>query len=176
MVYYKKDQYEEFREYLDCYRTTRFHFRLQKKVRAFYLVQPNDFCHLCEAAIDRFQDAILSGYVNTERVSRFREREDLQDKLETVVRIDVRYKDFIEKLAFALRVSQAEVLRMALEWWMEVVLEARNEEVSVPARKKWHHSMSLPHMDTLTFSFWKFGRELYWRYLTLSEDDLPSSW
>jgi hypothetical protein len=157
----------EFREFFRGYKTVRFHFRLQKGVAAFYRDRKklgNYFSGLCSAATERFQTALSQGLINTSRTSRFREREDVGDKIECVANLEVQAKDIIEKLAFTLRLSQAEVLRMAMEWWMETMLLRNKREVSIPARWKWHHRSRAPHMDTLTFSFYSFGRELIWRF------------
>jgi hypothetical protein len=157
----------EFREFFRGYQTVRFHFRLQKGVAAFYRdrkARGNCFSGLCSAASYRFNRALSQGLINTARTSRFREREDMGDKIECIANLEVEAKDFIEKMAFTLRLSQAEALRMAMEWWMETMLLRNKREVSIPARWKWHHRSRTPHMETLSFSFYSFGRELIWRF------------
>jgi hypothetical protein len=157
----------EFREFFRGYKTVRFHFRLQKSVAAFYRdreAHGKYFSGMCSAASYRFNRALSQGLINTARTSRFREREDVGDKIECIAHLEVQAKDFIEKMAFALRLSQAEVLRMAMEWWMETVQLRSKREISIPARWKWHHRSRTPHMETLSFSFYTFGRELVWRF------------
>ena len=162
--------YKDLRRYLDGYQVVRFHFRLQKSVNRFYREyrdrrrRGSNFSRMCTAALERFQDAVREGCINTHRVSRFRERDDAEDKVECIARVPLEVKDFLEKLAFALRLSQAEVLRMAMEWWMETKLESGKREVCVPARRKWRHRVPAPHMDSLCFSFYRFGRDLIWRF------------
>ncbi|MDR2734146.1 MAG: hypothetical protein LBC99_05800 [Spirochaetota bacterium] len=158
---------KEFREYLCGYKTVRFHFRLQKEVAAYFRDRKrngNYFSGMCSAAVDRFQIALSQGFINLKRTSRFREREDRADKIECIANLETVAKDLVEKLAFTLRLSQAEVLRMAMEWWMETVLLRKRREISIPARWKWHHRSRTPRVETLTFSFWSFGRELIWRF------------
>jgi len=163
----EKETPPEFRRFMRECPTVRFHFRLQKSVAAFYrdrAARRKKFSGLCSAAVDRFQKALRLGAINTARTSRFREREDMGDKVECIANLEVQAKDIIEKLAFALKLSQAEVLRSAMEWWMETVLLRSKREVSTPALWKWHHRSRTPGMDTLTFCFYEFGRELVWRF------------
>jgi len=157
-------RYENAGRYPDGYYAARFHFRLQTAVLNYYRTLPNSFSNLCNAAIERFYFATKEGRINTKRISRFLGRDDMRDKVECIVRIELGSKDFIEKLAIALRVSQAEVLRMALEWWMEAVCENKNRAVNIPALRKWHHRVNRPHLDSLNFSFWKYGCEVIWKY------------
>jgi len=157
----------EFQQFLCGFQTVRFHFRLQKGVAAFFRDRKKwrkTFSEMCSSASYKFNRALSQGLINTTRVSRFREREDLGDKIECVANLEYEAKDFIEKMAFALKLSQAEVMRCAMEWWMETVLLRSKREVSTPARWKWHHRSRAPHMDSLSFSFYEFGRELIWRF------------
>jgi hypothetical protein len=158
---------KEFHKFLYGYQTVRFHFRLQKEVAAFYRDRKNrrkNFSALCSSAAYMFSAAVSQGLVDMRRASRFRGRADKSDKVECIARLEVEQKDFIEKLGFALGLSQAEALRSAMEWFMETVLLRGRREVSVPARWKWHHRPRTPRMESLFFSFWSFGRELVWRF------------
>jgi hypothetical protein len=158
-------EFEEF--FWRDYNTVRFHFRLQKKVAAHYRKDPYrafSFSYRCSAAVYNFKKAIEQNHINLARTSRFREREDVDDKIECIALIEVQAKDFLEKLAFTLRLSQAEVLRMAMEWFMETIALCNRREVAIPARWKWHHRSGTPHIDTLSFNFYRFGSDLIWKY------------
>lgn len=145
-------------------RRYRFHFRIQGNVHDCYRQHPLRIGKAIRFALDRFAVAARGGTIRLDRTSRFLARDDVSDKVELHVILAAGDKDLIEKLAFSLGISQAEALRMALEWYMEVVWLQSSREVCVRARRKWHHSRPVPVPETMLFSIWRHGRQLFWQF------------
>jgi hypothetical protein len=142
----------------------RFHFRLQKEATLFYRRYYRfRFSNSCHNALAGFRIAVQGGLVKLEKTSRFLGREDRADKVECSARIRPADKDLLEKLAFALRRSQAEVMRMALEWWWEAVLRAPLS-IYIAARRKWHHRRVFPEQAEVRYRYDAYGREVVWRF------------
>lgn len=127
--------------------------RLEQAVHEHYGTQPDRLSAAVRAVLQRFRLLLRSGLFRLEKRSHFRGRPDLADKVELTVRLTRADKDLLEKLAFALRLSQAEVLRMALEWGM-----AEDGE-----KEKWHHDQIELKPCTMNFSFWTPNRRLEWQ-------------
>ena len=142
----------------------RFHCRFQTEVYEYYRSRPRGISKTIRHALARFRLVVNGGLFRLERLSRFLSRTVVRDKIELRVRLTVEDKDLLEKLAFAFRLSQAEVLRMALEWYMEAVNVNARQCVYYAARRKWHHRRPNPEPFTLRYSFWDPGRLLEWRF------------
>lgn len=141
----------------------RFHSRFQRDVYRYYSRRPRGASRSIRHALLRFRLAVRGGVIKLTQLSRFLSRADVKDKVECYLRISVQDKDFLEKLAFALRLSQAEVLRMALEWFMEATGMHSPRAVFLPAFRRWHHRRPKPVPYTMRFSFWATGRLLEWQ-------------
>ena len=142
----------------------RFHCRFQRAVYACYKNHPRHISRAVRLVLLKFRKALDGGMFNLSRVSRFLAREDVTDKVELHLQLTVADKDLIEKLAFALRISQSELLRMALEWHMEAMRPQSPRCVFYAARRKWHHRRVKPRPESMAFSFWTFGRSLEWQF------------
>lgn len=105
-------------------------------------------------------------------LSRFLAREDVSDKTELCVRITVQDKDYLEKMAFAFRLSQAEVLRMALEWYMEAINPCVDQRTFDAACRKWHHDRVMHSPSTMWFSFKQSDRLLEWQFPSKTECEI----
>ena len=136
----------------------RFHCRFETAVETFFMSGSGRMSPAVRDVLERFGRCVRGGLLNLKCRSRFKGRADLKDKVERVVRLEVRDKDLLEKLAFSLRISQAEVLRMALEWFMEAVAVASPE-----GRIKWHHELPMLGPVSLRFAFSEYGRLLEWQ-------------
>jgi len=138
----------------------RFHCRLQGAVYAYYRKRPRGISRAVRRALARFRLVMGGGMFKIGKISRFLARADVEDKIELCIRLTVADKDLIEKYAFALRLSQAEVLRIVLEWFMEAISVHAPQFVFYAARRKWHHRRPNPKPITMRFSSWQPGRLL----------------
>jgi len=118
--------------------------------------------------LSRFRQAVDGGVFKLHRLSRFLSREELRDKIELRIRVTVEDKALLEKLAFSFRLSQAEVLRMALEWYMEAISVHARQIVYYCARRKWHHRRPNPKPQSLRFAILGPDRLLEWQFPTQS--------
>jgi len=141
----------------------RFHCRFEQAVFECYSRHPERISNGIREVMRKFRVVVRGGVLNLAQTSRFLSRPDTGDKVECCVRLTIADKDLVEKLAFALRLSQAEVLRMALEWHMDVVLAGEAQDVWVAVRK-WHHDQPGLNVETMRFSFWRSGRLLEWHF------------
>jgi len=141
----------------------RFHCRFESDVYDCYRRHRRHISRAIRAALRKFRTAVNGGMIDLSRMSRFLSRKDVRDKVEIAIRLTVGDKDMLEKMAFALRISQAEVLRMALEWNMEAVNIKAPRHVFYAARRKWHHKRPKLYMRTMRYSFLETGRVLEWQ-------------
>ena len=146
-----------------------FRCRLQKKENSFFSKHCMHFSKSCRKAITQFALAVQGGTLRIEERSRFITRLEKTDKVSRSVILTRDIKDWIEKIAYSERISQNEVLRMALEWWMETVNPLANGRTYRAACKKWYHDRITPRPDEFFFHFWRYAREKYDRYP--SEDE-----
>ena len=150
-------------EDLDDDRIFRFRFRCSIATHAWYSNRQFRYSLMIRRALLRFLRAVRGGMIDISCMSRFLSRDDIADKVETSARVTFWQKDILEKLAFALNSSQAEVLRMALEWYMEAVSPIAKPEQAFAARRKWHHDTPSITPKNLRFPFWEPERQLEWQ-------------
>lgn len=141
----------------------RFRFRCETSVHAWYSTRHFPYGLMIRRALLRFFRAVNGGIIDISQLSRFLRRTDLADKVESSVRLTADQKDLLEKLAFTLDSSQAEILRMALEWYMEAISPHATADVKFLARQKWHHATPSIIMNTCFFPFWRHERQLEWQ-------------
>lgn len=142
----------------------RFHCRFERAVCEFYRRRTARISRSIRHALRKFRVAAAGGMLDLSHCSRFLARADVSDKVEARILLTVADKDLLEKMAFSLRLSQAEVLRMALEWNMEAISPLASREVFFAARRKWHHEQPNYRLGTMRFSFWATGRLLEWQF------------
>jgi len=145
----------------------RFHFRLQKEANQFYRKRPLRFSKACHQALVDFRTVIQGGLLKLDKTSRFLGRDDRANKVECVARIRPEDKDLLEKLAFTLRLSQAEVMRMALEWRWEIS-EIAPLRTAIAARRKWHHRRVWLEQIEVRYRYDTFGKEVIWKFPSCS--------
>jgi len=110
----------------------------------------------CRIALMHFAKAVKGGRIRIENRSNFLARADKTKKAEQYITLSGFDKDWLEKMAFTLKASQTEILRMALEWWKAV--EGNNES----AKDHWHTDTISERPSGSRFCLWSAG------YMTLS--------
>ena len=154
-------------------RRIRFHCRFQGEVYDCYQKHSRGISKAIRHALLRFRQAVGGGMLRLDSRSRFLGRPLREDKIELHVQLTVADKDLLEKLSFALRASQAEVLRMALEWYMEATRMQSPQSVFYAARRKWHHRRPSLKPVSMWFSFWEPNRLLGWQFPL--QDDITAA-
>lgn len=147
----------------------RFRCRLQLQMNNFYSTHLLRFSKSCRWAVARFARAIMGGKIHIQERSKFLVREDKNDKVSRTVILTRDIKDWMEKFSFSEKISQNEVLRMALEWWMETVNPLAKSRTYRAACRKWHHDHIQTRLEEFFFSFWQYGRERYEKFPTMEE-------
>ena len=140
-------------------RIVRIHCRVETDVFEKCNRHTGGISKISKRALLAFRNAVNGGLFKFANRSRFYGRACREDKVELWLRIDAADKDLVEKLSFAMRISQAEVVRIALEWYLEVVMDG-----DLRAVRKWHHGHIQPRPTAMRFSFWSFGRLLEWQF------------
>ena len=145
-----------------------FRCRLQKNINTYYSKHSLRFSRSCRRALACFVKAILSGQIQIQQRSNFFSRTDKNDKVSRAVLLTKDLKDWMEKFSFSEKISQNEVLRMALEWWMETAAVPEGRRYRA-ACEKWYHDRVQTRPEEFFFSFWRYGRERYEKFPTLEE-------
>jgi hypothetical protein len=142
---------------------------MDKEMHAWYKKHPFHISRACRKAIVAFAKGIRGGRVKTEIRSRFLDRVEKADKIERSVMITGYDRAWLVKMAFMLCISQAEVLRMALEWWREVMDPVGRRYIARYARKKWHHSVIQHRATGVRFCLWAKDRMILNHFPTQQE-------
>jgi len=130
---------------------------MEPSIHAWLCSYHTGISNACHEALKQFATGIKGGTIRLDVKSRFLERSDKTQKTERVLLLSCYEKDWLQKMAFNLHTSQTEVLRMALEWWMEAKNSAGNKSVSGRARKKWHHSVITLRPFAVRYNLWGQG-------------------
>jgi len=150
-----------------------FRCRLQKSANTFYSQHWMHFSKACRRALTRFAQALKGGTLRIEERSRFLTRRDLSDKVTRSVILTQDIKDWMEKISYSERISQNEVLRMALEWWMEAANPLASGRSFRAACRKWYHDRIISRPEEFFFHFWQYARIKYDQY-PLEEETLSA--
>ena len=134
----------------------RFRCRMQKQSYVYASSQTDKISKTCRKILLHFALAIKNGIINLQTRSQFRSRPNHADKHECVLVLSKDIKDWIEKISFAERISQSEIIRMALEWWIEIT----SDKLRRTALKKWENDRISLRIMEFYFSFWKYARHL----------------
>ncbi len=137
--------------------TFRFHCRMDISVYKWYCCQAPTIHQACQNALKQFADGIRGGIIRLNTKSQFLERKNKSQKHECVILITKSEKEWIEKIAFNLCISQSEILRMALEWWMEVKNPKTDAVSATRARDKWHYGVITFRPFAVHFNLWGNG-------------------
>jgi len=135
----------------------RFHCRMEPSIRAWYCSSDTGINNACHEALMQFANGIKGGTIRLDVKSRFLERTDKSQKVECILQLSCFEKDWLQKMAFKLHTSQTEVLRMALEWWMEAKNSAGDGSATRRARKKWHHGVITLRPYAVRYNLWGQG-------------------
>mgnify|MGYP001271781770 FL=1 len=138
------------------YGVFRFRCRMQKRSYIYASSQTDQISKTCRKILLHFASAIKNGILNLQARSQFRSRPNHADKRECVLVLSKDIKDWIEKISFAERISQSEIIRMALEWWIEI----SSDKPRSTALKKWQNDHISLRIMEFYFSFWKYARHL----------------
>ena len=93
---------------------------------------------LVQKALVRLLDDYRKGHTSFEEISDFLKRTDM-DKKEYYAVFKYEPKERMRRLAFTFHISQAEVLRVALEYYIYVVYEAEGQKIIEIYKEKNHH-------------------------------------
>lgn len=141
---------------ISLYGIVRFRSRMQKHVFIHLSSQLQRVSKLCRTIMVQFSQSVNSGLVNIHARSDFKTRNILKDKQECVIILTKDIKDWIEKISFSEKISQSEVLRMAIEWW----IEHHKKNMRVSPKNKWSYIKVSLRVEEFDFSFWKYARNL----------------
>ena len=142
----------------------RFHCRFTREMFRFYRTRRRGLSKTIRLALRGFRDLAEKGAFKPPRTSQFLDRADITDKTERYVSLTATDKDLIEKLAFTFHTSQAEVLRIAMEWYMtQVPADDTRMYLNAHLRKK-HHRRPLLRPVSMSYQLWEPGRTLEWKF------------
>lgn len=142
----------------------RFHFRCETRIHDWCSAQSSGFERVVRRILHRFLLAVEAGLIDLHARSTFLSRSDITDKVETAVRMDSNDKDRIDKLALAIGSSQAEIARMALEWFMEAIWGRAAADTKNVALRKWHHRVSSISPVKIDYQIWHLDNRIIWQF------------
>jgi hypothetical protein len=147
----------------------RFHCRMQTAVFDWFSRREQSFGKICCRAIRRFMKGVHGGRICTNARSDFYTRSDVRDKVECWLCLGEVEKEWLEKMSFAYKVSQSELVRMVLEWWMALHKDDMRGYPSKGYYLKWYHEVITARPIELFFSFWSEGQALIYDFPTVKE-------
>lgn len=150
----------------------RFHCRMDKNTYNWYANHHLKMSRACRDALVAFAKGVRGGRINTEMRSRFLKRDDRADKVERIITITGYDKEWLLKMSFMLCISQAEILRMALDWCMGVMDSSGKEVVKGGDWEAWHHGVIQYRQTEVQFSLWSKDRVILFHFPTREEAEI----
>lgn len=135
----------------------RFHCRLKTDVYRFFRRVNRRFSRNCLQVIHKYMRGVRGGRMTLDRRSSFYSRPNRSNKVECWLKVRESDKEWLEKVSFSLRMSQAELVRMALDWWLALHThqgEGRRDEYDASL---WYHEIITCRPIEVAFSFWGRG-------------------
>jgi len=152
-----------FQDTVPMWGAVHFHCRFRISMYEYFRDHPRGMSKTIRLALQKFKLAAIGGIIKLPRKSQFFTRPDKKDKTEQYVSLTIEDKDLIEKLGFTFRLSQAEVLRVAMEWFMTTESARERHTDFYRVLRKSHHRQPLLRPVSMRFPIWTMGRLLEWQ-------------
>lgn len=135
----------------------RFHCRLRTDVCRFFRCTRRRFSRSCVQALRKYMRGVRGGRIALDKGSSFYLRPDKSDKVECWLRMRESDKEWLEKMSFSLRMSQAELVRTALDWWLALHRHQNEGRDNEYGASSWYHEVITCRPIEVTFGFWSRG-------------------
>ena len=145
----------------------RFHCRLKTDVYRFFRHVNRRFSRNCLQVIHKYMRGVRGGRITLDRRSSFYSRPDRSDKVECWLKVRESDKEWLETVSFSLRMSQAELVRMALDWWL--ALHSNHGSIDEYDASSWYHEIITCRPIEVVFTFWGRGIVLIRNFPSMEE-------
>ena len=115
---------------------------------------------LVQKALERLLDDYRKGHTGFYEISDFLKRTDM-DKKEYYAVFDYEPKVKMRRLAFTFHISQAEVLRVALEYYIYVIYEAEGQKIREIYHVKNHHEQWIPAIGLVLYELFTTKSQIF---------------